>query len=238
MKTLDTQNYRNIVVLTGAGVSAASGLSTFRGPDGKWKHDLLAVSDGRQIPAMLPQMWAAYGKARGALPNYEPNAAHLALAQWQAKWGESRQITLVTQNVDGLHQKAGSPDVIEIHGSLLETRCTNPDCPSKPFLDPLVYDEVPHCGICGSPLRPNIVLFHESLPVEALHRIKKALRDCDLFISIGTSGVVSPAADFVRAAAYAGAHTVYVNLTPLEGASPFQETVLGRAEEILPQWLE
>jgi NAD-dependent deacetylase len=238
MKLLDTQNYRNIVVLTGAGVSAASGLSTFRGPDGKWKHDLLAVSDGRQIPAMLPQMWATYGKARAALPNFEPNAAHLALARWQTKWSDSREITLVTQNVDGLHQKAGATDVIEIHGSLRETRCTNPECTSKPFLDPLVYEEVPHCQVCDAPLRPNIVLFHEALPVEALHRVKRALRECDLFISVGTSGVVSPAADFVRTATYVGARTVYVNLTPLEGESPFQETVLGRAEEILPQWLE
>jgi NAD-dependent deacetylase len=187
---------------------------------------------------MLPEMWRLYGKARGALAGVEPNAAHLALARWQKQWGDSRQITLVTQNVDGLHQKAGSPDVIEIHGSLLETSCTNRDCPSKPFHDTTVPTEVPQCSVCGSPLRPHITLFHEPLPLEALHRVKKALRDCDLFISIGTSGVVAPASDFVRGATYAGARTIYFNLTALEGHSPFQENYSGRAEEILPEWLD
>lgn len=237
MKPLETQNYHHIVVLTGAGVSAASGLSTFRGPDGKWRHELLAVSDGRQLPAMLPEMWRAYGKARAALAGVQPNAAHLALARWQRQWGDSRQITLVTQNVDGLHQKAGSPDVIEIHGSLLETACTNRECPSKPFLDPTIPTKVPHCTVCGWPLRLNITLFHEPLPANALQRVKTALRDCDLFVSIGTSGVVAPASDFVRAAAHAGARTINFNLTPLEVASPFAENYSGRAEEILPEWL-
>lgn len=238
MKPLETQNYHNIIILTGAGVSAASGLSTFRGPDGKWAHELLAVSDGRRIPEMLPDMWRAYGKARAGLVGVEPNAAHLALAEWQQKWSPTRNITLVTQNVDGLHQKAGSPDVTEIHGSLLETCCINRDCTSKPFYDATIPTEVPQCSVCGSPLRPNITLFHEPLPLDALHRVKKALRDCDLFISIGTSGVVAPASEFVRGATYAGARTIYFNLTPLDGHSPFRENYAGRAEEILPSWLD
>jgi NAD-dependent deacetylase len=238
MIPLNTHNYSHIVVLTGAGVSAASGLSTFRGPDGQWKHELLAVSDGRRIPELLPQMWEAYGKARQALPRFEPNAAHLALAQWQQKWGDSRSITLVTQNVDGLHQKAGSQGVIEIHGSLLETRCSNPTCPSEPFFDPAIYDEVPPCPVCGSPLRPNIVLFHESLPARAIAQVKAALAKCDLFISIGTSGVVAPASDFVRAAARTGARTVSINLAANAENSPFNEGIVGLAEEVLPQWLD
>ncbi len=237
MKPLQTQNYRNIVVLTGAGVSAASGLSTFRGPDGKWQHELLAVSDGRRVMEMLPEMWRAYGKARANLSGVQPNAAHLALANWQRKWGAERQITLVTQNVDGLHQKAGSSDVTEIHGSLLESRCTNPHCQSKPFSDPEIPQTVPMCRVCGAPLRPNITLFHEALPLDAITRVKRALRDCDLFLSIGTSGVVSPASDFVRGAVYAGARTIYLNLTPLDGPSPFAENLVGRAEEILPDFL-
>lgn len=238
MQPLDTQKYQRIVVLTGAGVSAASGLSTFRGPDGKWQHELLAVSDGRRLPELLPEMWRAYGKARHGLQGVLPNAAHLALARWQQKWGDSRQITLVTQNVDGLHQKAGSSDVIEIHGSLLETRCTNPDCASQPFFDLEIPDTVPLCARCGHFLRPNITLFHEALPLDAITRVKRALRECDLFLSIGTSGVVAPASDFVRGAALAGARTVYLNLTPLESASPFEASILGRAEEILPDWLD
>ncbi len=238
MLPLQTQNYRNIVVLTGAGVSAASGLSTFRGPDGKWQHELLAVSDGRRIPELLPEMWLAYGKARRGLFGVQPNAAHHALANWQKKWSDSRSITLVTQNVDGLHQKAGSDDVIEIHGSLLETRCTNSGCESKPFLDLEIPESVPICAVCGHFLRPNITLFHEALPQVAIRRVKTALRDCDLFLGVGTSGVVSPASDFVRGAAYAGARTIYLNLTPLEANSPFQEHLGGRAEEILPLWLD
>jgi NAD-dependent deacetylase len=238
MKPLQTQNYRNIVVLTGAGVSAASGLSTFRGPDGKWAHELLAVSDGRRVMEMLPEMWRAYGKARAGLRGVEPNAAHLALANWQIKWGESRQITLVTQNVDGLHQKAGSRDVTEIHGSLHESRCTNSDCDSQPFFDSQIPENVPLCAVCGAPLRPNITLFHEALPLDAITRVKRALRDCDLFLAVGTSGVVSPASDFVRGAKYAGARTIYLNLSPLEGNSPFDENIIGRAEEILPHWLD
>ncbi len=238
MRPLDTRNYQNIVVLTGAGTSVASGLSTFRGADGKWQHELLAVSDGRRIPEMLPEMWVAYGRARRGLQGIEPNAAHFALAKWQHKWGNSRRITLVTQNVDGLHQKAGSPDVIEIHGSLVETRCTNPDCTSEPFHDLTTPEVVPICPVCGAPLRPNVVLFHEALPLNAITRVRRALRDCDLFLSIGTSGVVAPASEFVRGATYVEARTIYLNLSPLQGDSPFEESVLGRAEEVLPEFLD
>lgn len=238
MIPLNTHNYSHIVVLTGAGVSAASGLSTFRGPDGQWKHELLAVSDGRRIPELLPQMWEAYSKGRRALPQFEPNPAHFALARWQREWGDSRSITLVTQNVDGLHQKAGSQNVIEIHGSLQETRCTNPTCPSEPFFDAEGHDEVPLCPVCGSQLRPNIILFHEPLPVRAIAKVKAALAECDLFISIGTSGVVAPASDFVRAAARVGARTVSIDLGEPREGSPFDEAIVGAAEEVLPQWLD
>ncbi len=238
MQPLNTGNYRKIVVLTGAGVSAASGLSTFRGADGKWQHELLAVSDGRRIPEMLPEMWVAYGKARRGLQGVKPNAGHIALANWQAKWGDSRQITLVTQNVDGLHQLAGSTGVVEIHGSLNETRCSNPDCESKPFLDLEIHETVPICPHCGASQRPNVVLFHEGLPLDASTQVRRALCDCDLFLSIGTSGVVAPASNFVRAANYVGARTIYLNLSKLEGDSPFAENIIGRAEEVLPEFLD
>ncbi|RYG60565.1 NAD-dependent deacylase [bacterium] len=238
MSPLNTHNYHNIVVLTGAGVSAGSGLSTFRGPDGKWKNELLEASDGRRVMELLPKMWEGYSKARQALPNFEPNEAHYALARWQQEWGSSRSITLLTQNVDGLHQKAGSTEVSELHGSLTETRCTNPDCPSEPFTDTKGYDHVPVCPVCGSPLRPNIVLFHEPLPVQHLQRAKNALREADLFISIGTSGIVAPASNFVVAAKQVGARTIYVNLAPLHTDSPFDEEIIGAAEEVLSSWLD
>ncbi len=239
MKPLEFQKYRQIVVLTGAGVSAASGLPTFRGPSGGLAQELLPVSDGRRVRELLPQMWRVYGRLRAGSLAARPNDAHFALANWQKAWQDHAQITLVTQNVDGLHTRAGSPDVIEIHGSLLRSRCLNPSCPNATgFEDEVVPDHVPTCSLCGDALRPDITLFNEALPLEALHRVKRALRFCDLFLAVGTSGTVAPASEFVRSAFDAGARTIFVNLTPLEIASPyFSETILGPAAEILPALL-
>ncbi len=240
MSPLPTQNYRRIVVLTGAGVSAASGIPTFRGPSGGLASELLPVSDGRRVRELLPQMWQVYGRLRGGSVEAQPNAAHFALARWQQKWRDEAQITLVTQNVDGLHARAGSPDCIEIHGSLLRSKCLNELCPNAAgFEDLIVPEHVPLCPICGEALRPDITLFNEALPVLALHQVKRALRSCDLFLAVGTSGTVSPASDFVRSAFDAGARTLFINLTPLEVASPyFGETILGCAEEVLPALLD
>ena len=249
MSPIPTQNYRHIVVLTGAGISQASGIPTFRGPDGQLSAAYMRVSDARNLPELLPEMWATHGAARGRLMTVSPNEAHFVLAKWEAKWRSSeREITVVTQNVDGLHALAGSENTIEIHGSLRRTRCTNPECSSQPFVDKWTpspkmtqkptFDEVPKCAVCSENLRPDITLFNESLPVDELHRVKRALRDCDLFLAVGTSGAVSPASEFVRGAAYNRARTVLVNLTPMDVKNPyFQEEYLGRAEEILPQLL-
>ena len=142
-------------------------------------------------------------------------------------------------NVDGLHTRAGSPNTIEIHGSLLRSRCLNSSCPNaEGFEDLIVPDEVPTCELCGESLRPDITLFNEPLPILPLHLVKRALQFCDLFLAVGTSGTVAPASEFVRAAFDAGARTIYVNLTPLEVASPyFGETILGRSEDVLPELL-
>ena len=248
MQPISTSKYRNIVVLTGAGVSQASGIPTFRGPDGQLSPEYMRVADGRNVETLLPEMWATHGAARGRLMKVVPNPAHVTLANWENRWREGREITVVTQNVDGLHQLAGSRDVIEIHGSLRRSRCTNAACESKPFTDSWVPDEqfvahprweaVPKCALCGAYLRPDITLFNEALPLDELHRVKRALRPCDLFLAVGTSGVVSPASEFVRGAAYNNARTIMVNLTPMETPNPyFGEEILGRAEEILPQLL-
>lgn len=239
MNSLETSNYGHIVVLTGAGVSVASGLSTFRGPGGGLAEMLLPVSDGRDLPGNLPDVWQVYGYLRGLCAQTAPNAAHLALAKWQQKWSASRSITLVTQNVDGLHQKAGSESVVEIHGSLGRSRCMNESCPqAKGFDDWDVPDDVPHCSLCGTPLRPDITLFHEALPGDALTTVVSALRQCDLFLAIGTSGTVAPASQFVQGAAQSDARTIFINSTPLEGHnSYFSEQIIGKAEEILPQLL-
>ena len=139
--------------------------------------------------------------------------------------------------MDGLHQRAGSDNVIELHGSILKTRCANPDCTLPPFMDTELHDNaVPICPICSGVLRPDIVLFGEQIPVHQSWQSKRALRDCDLFIAVGTSGTVSPASNFVRSAKYAGARTLYVNLEPMTRRNPeFMEEYLGSAEKLLPE---
>ena len=249
MQSLQTSNYRSLVVLTGAGVSQASGIPTFRGPQGQISDAYMRVADGRNVATLLPEMWATHGAARGRLIQVTPNAAHVTLANWQNKWRDGREITIVTQNVDGLHQLAGSENVVEIHGSLRRTRCTDSACDLAPFVDSWVPDDefianpnwenVPRCAVCGAYLRPDITLFNEPLPLDELARVKRALRVCDLFLAVGTSGVVAPASEFVRGAAYNNARTIMVNLTAMETRNPyFDEEYLGRAEEILPQLLD
>ena len=238
MVKLRTRDYRNIVVLTGAGISAASGLRTYRGSGGLWTEmDPESFSTADALTDDLAKVWPFYSEMRAAVLAAAPNEAHRALAALQLAPGAS--LTLVTQNVDELHQQAGSKDVVELHGSLFRTRCSNARCTLPSFHDTALYnDRVPTCSICGAALRPDIVGFGEPLPIEAEMRVKRALRDCDLFIAIGTSGTVAPAANFVRGADYAGAMTVYVNLEPMEGDNRyFKQIVLGKAEEVLPELL-
>ena len=249
MQPIQTQNYHHIVVLTGAGVSQASGIPTFRGPEGQISEAYMRVADGNNVATLLPEMWATHGAARGRLMKVQPNPAHVTLANWEDKWRQGREITVVTQNVDGLHQLAGSRSVIEIHGSLRRSRCTNEDCASLPFVDSWVpsdefvaypnWEAIPRCAVCDAYLRPDITLFNESLPLDELQRVKRALRECDLFLAVGTSGVVAPASEFVRGAAYNDARTILVNLTPMETRNPyFAEEYLGRAETVLPELLD
>jgi NAD-dependent deacetylase len=168
-----------------------------------------------------------------------PNAAHRALAAFESQLGPGQQFLLVTQNVDSLHPAAGSKNVCEIHGNLLFTRCSDPSCSLSRFRDESAHSgQVPQCNLCGSTLRPDIVLFGEELPLQESWTVKRALRDCDLFIAIGTSGLVEPAASYVRGAEYAGARTILVNLEPLARPNPaFKEQYFGRAEVLLPKLL-
>lgn len=238
--SFDRHQYQRIVVLTGAGISVASGLHTYRGPDGVWAaHDVERLGHARALAESPQDTWRLFGGMRGPIAQARPNAAHRALARWEAELRPGQQLLLVTQNVDGLHQAAGSRHVCELHGNVMLTRCSNPDCDLPPFEDLAPHTEaVPRCPRCGSVLRPDIVLFGEPLPLQALWQVDRALRDCDLFLAIGTSGLVDPAASLVRYAAQAGARTVFMNLEPLVPPNPaFQETVLGRAETVLPAWL-
>jgi NAD-dependent deacetylase len=240
MKKLDTSERKNIVVLTGAGVSAASGLRTFRGPNGLWEEaDVERLSHVEQLETDPNIAWKFFSELRTAMIAAQPNAAHYALAAWEQDLVSSqRKLTLITQNIDELHQRAGSKSVVEMHGNIFRTKCNNAQCPkSTPILDHSLHDVVPKCNACADILRPDIVLFGEMIPTESDHAIRRALRDCDLFMAIGTSGTVFPACDFVRSAKYAGANTILINPEPVPAQNVFDQYVCGRAEEVLPALL-
>ena len=240
MKALGIDKYRQIVVLTGAGVSVASGLRPYRGAGGLWEEAGVAELATPKALAERPgDVWRLFGGVRAQARAAEPNAAHRALAVVESRLGDGAELTLITQNIDGLHQRAGSRNVIEIHGSAFRTRCSSESCELQPFEDEETYSgAVPACPRCGAGLRPDVVLFDEAIPGGAEWHAKRALRDCDFFLAVGTSGTVSPASNFVRAAEYARARTVLVNLEPMKPRHPaYDEEYLGRAEELLPALL-
>lgn len=227
--------YSRIVVLTGAGISADSGLDTFRDPEGLWaKYDLDEVATPGGYARDPERVLRFYGERRRNLAGVEPNPAHFALARLEKD--HPGQVLIVTQNVDDLHEKAGSRQVIHMHGELRKARCSHTDdvfvCPDD--LSPAT--ECPDCGRTGV-VRPHIVWFGE-MPLE-MDRIGLALEDCDLFLSIGTSGHVYPAAGFVGVVRMVDrAHTVELNLEPSEGHSLFAEQIYGRAAEVVPEYVE
>lgn len=227
-------NVRNIVVLTGAGVSAESGLATFRGSDGLWEghrvEDVATPEAFRRDPTLVH---AFYDARRAALHTVEPNAAHQALARLEAEW--TGEFLLVTQNVDDLHERAGSERLIHMHGENKKGWCVA--CDRRfPWSGPMgTSASCPLCGAQGQ-VRPDIVWFGE-MPYE-MDRIEQALQRCDLFVSIGTSGAVYPAAGFVQTARYCGAKTLEINLEPSLGSSLFDESRVGRAGELVPAWVD
>ena len=219
-----------LVVLTGAGVSAESGLSTFRDPDGIWQRvrieDVATPEAFARDPA---RVHAFYNARRAQLPSAQPNAAHLALARLERAW--PGPFLLVTQNVDDLHDRAGSRP-LHMHGELRRVRCLR--CGRRHEWDGDLSTETP-CPACGAMrLRPDIVWFGE-MPV-GMDRIGAALDGCGLFVSVGTSGNVYPAAGFVQEAA--GAHTVELNLEPSAGSALFNEAHHGPATQVVPAWVE
>jgi NAD-dependent deacetylase len=227
--------YRRIVVLTGAGISASAGLPTYRGPGGLWNRD---PELARSLVAGAPPsvVWRALGSFRSDVARAQPTPAHGALAKLEERISrDGGTVTIVTQNIDGLHGRAGSKNLVELHGNLRRTRCSSADCTLEPFEDDTVHEAAPLCAQCGAPLRLDIVLFEEPLGAHEETAAKRALRDCDLFLAIGTSGTVWPAASYVRSAEYEGAHTIFVNLTPLESSSTaFREVLLGAADDVVP----
>jgi NAD-dependent deacetylase len=237
---IDFSAYSRIVVLTGAGISVASGLRPYRGPGGVWEEaDIARLAHADAVANSPADVWRAFGPMRETILRAEPNPAHSALAQFERSLRPHQNLLVVTQNIDGLHTKAGSRSVVEIHGNMLFTRCSDERCKFPRTYDEAMHkDSLPKCPVCTKPLRPDVVFFGEYPDAEASWTVKRALRDCDLFLAIGTSGVVSPASEFVRSADYAGARTVFINIEPLPaGARYFREQIVGRAEELLPSLL-
>ncbi len=233
---IDIEAYHNIVIVTGAGISAPSGLRTYRGEGGLWAgQDGCYVATVEALRDEPERVWQHFGEMRKAVIAAEPNVAHRALVDAERR--APGQFTLITQNVDQLHRKAGSAAPIDIHGSLLRTRCT--DCDRPPFADLRhEFPSVPQCDSCGANLRPDVVLFGESVGIDEEYQVKMALRLCDLFIAIGTSGTVAPACNYVRSADYAGARTILMNLEPMNPRNPyFHEEYIGSAETLVPALL-
>lgn len=228
------EEIRNILILTGAGISAESGLATFRGPDGLWEghrvEDVATPEAFRRNPELVH---AFYDARRARLGEVEPNAAHHALTKLDADW--PGELLIVTQNVDDLHERAGAKRLLHMHGELNKGWCIG--CGERcSWQGPMgEAGECPSCGGKGH-VRPDIVWFGE-IPY-GLERIEEALQRCDLFVSIGTSGAVYPAAGFVQTARYCGARAIEMNLEPSIGSYFFHESRIGRAGELVPEWVE
>ncbi|MEO0412674.1 MAG: Sir2 family NAD+-dependent deacetylase [Pseudomonadota bacterium] len=227
--------YRSIVILTGAGVSAESGVQTFRGPDGLWEgHRVEDVATPEAFARNPELVQTFYNLRRAALKTVEPNAAHKALARLEhALDGD---VTLVTQNVDDLHERGGSENLIHMHGALKKVRCQR--CGAVHPWEEDLFQET-HCPACGAApgLRPDIVWFGE-MPYQ-MEKIEAAIARCDVFVSLGTSGNVYPAAGYVNMARQIGrAHTVELNLEPSSGSSYFHECRHGPATQIVPTFVD
>jgi NAD-dependent deacetylase len=224
----------NIVILTGAGISAESGLATFRGPDGLWEghrvEDVATPEAFARDPVLVQRF---YDLRRAALKGVEPNPAHRALARLDAEW--PGELLIVTQNVDDLHERAGAARLLHMHGELKSAWCVACDARVGWEADLSGAPPCPSCGKAGQ-LRPDIVWFGE-MPYE-MERIDRAIMDADLFVSVGTSGAVYPAAGFVQTARYCGAHTLEMNLDPSLGSLYFHETRTGPASSLVPAWVD
>ena len=222
---------RNVTILTGAGISADSGVPTFRGADGLWRNfraeDLATPEAFERDPRLV---WEWYNWRRELISTKQPNPAHIALVELECRMRET--FWLITQNVDGLHRTAGSQRLSEIHGNIWKVRCTGCGVISENREVPLPI--LPTCRRCQALLRPHIVWFGESLREEDLRRCDQAIQGCDLFLVIGTSGVVYPAAGFASVAKDVGALVIEINLESTPQSDLVDLSLQGRAKDIVP----
>lgn len=223
---------KKIVALTGAGISAESGLATFRdaqtGLWSKFRPEELATAEAFQRDPKFVQDWYVWRREQAL--NAKPNAGHIALAEMEKR---APEFLLVTQNVDGLHARAGSKRVVELHGNIHRFRCFDNDCASDNF-----DVDQRRCRSCGGHLRPDVVWFGEMLPVNALEAAVSASESCEVFLSIGTSSIVYPAADLWRRAKDSGAIVIEINRDPTSLTPLADYSFLGKAGEILPKLVE
>lgn len=237
MEPIPVDRDDNVFVLTGAGISAESGIRTFRDVNGLWEqHRVEDVASPQGWAADAALVWRFYSERRRQAREVVPNPAHHALAALEAHVGE--RFFLCTQNVDGLHEAAGSRRLVHMHGELAKSRCEREGCKTRPFVDDALYlsGALPRCA-CGGRLRPHIVWFGE-VPF-ALPEIERRVLGCDLFVTVGTSGVVYPAAGLVRLVRErrrmgAQVRAVYVGLERPANADEFDEVRLGKAGDVLP----
>lgn len=229
--------YNHIVVLTGSGISAESGIATFRDKDGIWaRYKIEDVATPEAFARNPKKVHDFYNLRRRGLSGIEPNTAHLALGRLEREHlgPTGRSFHIVTQNVDNLHEAGGATKIIHMHGELLRGKCT--DCPAKfDWTGDMSTAVACPCGETGG-VRPDIVWFGE-VPYQ-MERISALVQTCNLFVSVGTSGAVYPAAGLVALARRSGAHTVELNLEPSEGVSLFHEAIHGNATEVVPAFVE
>jgi NAD-dependent deacetylase len=228
------KHVESITVLTGAGISAESGVATFRGKEGLWsklKPEELANFDAFMRNPELVWEWYSYRKS--IIQEVKPNAAHYALVQLAEL---VKDFTLITQNVDNLHFRAGSKNVLELHGNIERSYCI--DCgKTVDHVEVSVHKKVPTCTSCGGLIRPDVVWFGEMLPEGIFEKASEAAARCELFLSIGTSAVVYPAAGLPAAAKARGAYVVEINVERTDISHSVHESLLGKAGDVLPQLL-
>lgn len=239
MNALSLDDGTSVLALTGAGISAESGIPTFRGIDGLWEnHPVEEVASPEGFRADPRLVWRFYSQRREKARSCQPNRGHRALVKLEERLGD--RFLLATQNVDGLHRKAGTKRLVEMHGHLFTSRCSS--CARPPFEDENLYETPPTCDLCGKGLlRPHIVWFGEMLDPADLDRIQTFLTRARsgkvVFLAVGTSGAVYPAAGLVDLARMAGAETYLVNADPAENVGRFHHFVQGKAGEVLPSLL-
>ena len=221
----------SICVLTGAGISAESGVATFRGADGLWsklKPQELANFDAFMRNPEL--VWEWYNHRKKIIHEVKPNAAHFALAEMELI---VQKFTLITQNIDNLHRRAGSKRVLELHGNIERSYCVKCGSPAE-SIEITPEKKIPHCIKCGGIIRPDVVWFGEQLPEDVFEEAIRAAQNCELFLTIGTSAVVYPAAGIPLEASNCGAYVVEINIERTEISRMVNETLLGKAGEVLP----